>query len=196
MTDLQAQIAKSLGRKKSQPVPLLGYSYQGAVNTICGAPVQIAQKFYAPLKAMMTKLDELVVAYDTFSYTVVQSYWPWCRDQLHMRIVPLKIFCGKAAWDKFAELNESTVKLPTPNEAEWSDMVHKELNAARMYIGAQVNRTLKKGKIVTLTDAREMAHQLNPPEAVVIEAEKLLQMAYGVEGSYNTIITTLMDRRK
>jgi len=185
---MRDELKAKMGKVKAQP--LLALAYKSAVMSTCGVPVRIAHKSYPPLQALQKKLDDLPVAYETYAYAVVKMYWPWCRDK-GMRTVPLRILCGKAAWKRFTDLLETTVDLPTEHQEQWAEMVHAELNAARMYIGAQLNR-----RLVSIGQIRKMSKWPEPIPDVVAEVERLLAETYGVSGSYDEIIMALMKRRK
>ena len=186
--DMKAELKKRMDKTTSQP--LLALSYKAAVMSICGVPVQIAEKHYPRLRAVQKKLDDLNVAYDTYAWTIVKVYWNFCKSK-DMRSVPLNIFCGKKAWVRFLKILESTVEISTDNDEQWSRMVHAELNAARMYIGGQVSR-----KMVTLSQMRRGAGQPNPRPEVVTEVERLLGETFGVSGTYDEMIMALYKRRK
>jgi len=185
--EMKAELKKRLDKTASQP--LLALSYKAAVMSICGVPTRIAEKNYPRLRAVQKKLDDLNVAYDTYAWTIVKVYWDFCKGK-DMRSVPLNIFCGTKAWERFLKILESTVEISTEHDEQWSRMVHAELNAARMYIGAQVSR-----KMVTLSQMRRGAGQSSPRPEVVAEVERLLGETYGISGTYDEIIVALYKRR-
>ena len=185
---MRDELKKRMSKTASQP--LLALSYKSAVMSICGVPTRIAEKDYSRLRSVQKKLDDLNVAYDTYAWTIVKVYWDFCKGK-DMRSVPLNIFCGKKAWERFLKILESTVEITTDHDEQWSRMVHAELNAARMYIGGQVSR-----KMVTLSQMRWGAGQPSPRPEVVAEVERLLGETFGVSGTYDEIIYALIERRK
>ena len=186
---MQSELKKRMGKVAAQP--LLALSYKAAVMSICGVPIKVSEKKYPALRALQKKLDDLSVAYDTYAWSIVRVYWDFCKGK-GMRSVPLSIFCGKAAWSKFTEILESTVEITTDHDEQWSRMVHAELNAAQMYIGAQLRRRAQ----ITLSMMRRGANQPDPRPEVVAEVQRLLGEIYGVSGTYDEIIVALMKRRK
>jgi hypothetical protein len=135
-------------------------------------------------------LDEEGIAYDTYAYTVVKAYWKWAKSK-GMKVIPIAMFCGDAAWEKFCEIEASTVKLETAGDEHWNLAVHSELMAAKMYISGKLDFRFA----LVLGLAREFAHSVDPSPSVVAEVERLVGMVYGVEGSYDEIAKELKRRR-
>ena len=188
VSDARSELRKRMARNTSQP--LLALSYKSAVLSVCGVPVKVGEKQYPKLKALQTRLDGKGVAYDTYGYTIVRVYWNFCKEH-GMNLVPLKIFCGKAAWERFCNILDSTVEISSEHDEQWSEMVHKELSAAQMYIGAQI-----RGRAVTLSQMRKLAGQPEPSADVVAEAQRLLSESTGTKGTYDEMILSLIERRK
>jgi hypothetical protein len=178
--------------KVSKLPPALAYSYQSALSEICGVHNRsFKQADFDKILERQRMLDDLGVAYDSFAYTVVKSWYTWCKTQ-GIHGVPLNIFLGENAWERFLKMRDSTVKLDTPGEGQRNLAIHNELTAAKLYIDARLNRRFA----MTLGIARSMMQAGEPEPDIVEEVETLLSMVYGCSGDYDTIAKTLIRKRR
>lgn len=187
---LEKAMAAAKGLQKTLE-PALAYSYRAACINICRVQhINISKKDHPKILDRQRMLDAKGIAYDTYAYTVVKTYWQWAKEK-GMKVIPISMFCGDAAWERFCELEDSTVRLETASDEHWNLAVHSELMAAKMYIGGKLDFRFA----LTLDLAREFAHSVDPSRSVIAEVERLVGMMYGVEGSYNEIARELKERR-
>lgn len=166
--------------------PALAGSYRNAISAFCGASIQISEKDHPKFRARQTDLDGIDAAYDTYAYTVVKSWWPWCKKQ-GWRTVTVGIFCGKKAWARFTK---SYVRIESAAEDSWNILVHAEVMAARMYIGAQISKNS-----LPISQARRLARS-DPTDEIVSETLKLLNLVFDMnEPNYDAIIKCILGRR-
>lgn len=189
---MESAISSAKDVKPRKLPPALAYSYQSALSEICGIHNRnFKQADFDKILERQRKLDEIGVAYDSFAYTVVKSWYEWCKTQ-GMHGVPLNIFLGERAWKRFLKMQDSTVRLDTPGEGHRNLAIHNELMAAKMYIDAKLSRRFA----MTLPIVRSMVQAEDPEPDVVEEVESLLSMVYGCTGDYDAIAKELIRKRR
>ena len=82
-----------------QSEPALCASYRQAIKTVCGRFVRTKESDHKKFLARQRQLTAEGEAFDTYAYTVVKEWWPWCNKK-KMGTVPVGIFCGPKAWHK------------------------------------------------------------------------------------------------
>lgn len=169
-------------------VPPLVSCYVNAVRGVCATKVYVNPTMYPRFEVLQNRLLQTGISLDRYAFTVVKTWWEWCRSK-NMRIVPPKIFYGKAAWGRFMGMQKSTVVMQTEAEGSWHRDVHQELTAALAYIGAAV-----RGRAFSLSQARKAVGSSGAP-SVVKEAMDTLNLMYDMHcNTYLEIVYELADR--
>ena len=83
-----------LGKYATPPLVTL---YQRASKVAGFGWVRVKRSDYPKFASLQTKLTEHDIRYDTYAYTIVQSWSGWCRKK-SLRSVPVGLFCGKKSW--------------------------------------------------------------------------------------------------
>jgi hypothetical protein len=162
-------------------VPAICTSYKDAVKDVCGRVVYVGKKEYARMRSLQKRLDNVGVAYDVYAYTVVRQWWEWCKSK-GMHSVPVNVFCGNKAFDRFTETLEwqPTVSMETRADAIDNVAMHNELTAARMFVDwtiRGIDRPIREARkrLSALTGPAIM----DPSDAIIVEVCGLLGNVYG-----------------
>lgn len=179
-------------RKRAQPPLVL--SYTNAVQFVCATYVTVSNKTHPRFIARQKQLDDIDISYDKYAFTVVKSWWEWCRGK-GMKNVPINIFCGKKAWNRFLDMQDSTVRLDTTLQEDWSRSVHMELSAAQVYIGSMLTKRTVPTRLMPIGLIRK-EFGITRNKYAVSEALELLNMIYNCDAeNYNDIAKVLLRRR-
>ena len=176
----------------SDSEPALCACYRQAIKAVCGRFVRIKDTDYPKFLARQRQLTKEGEAFDTYAYTVVKEWWPWC-SQKKMGTVPVGIFCGPKAWSKYVSTRKH-VRIESPIDTDWNILVHNEMNAARIYIGAAL-----RPAPMSIARARELSKgELHPSQEVIDEVVRLLNLLYARDAeaeTYDEIYQQIQPRK-
>jgi len=173
--------------------PALVGAYRNAVSLVCRPGyVKVSKSQHKKFLERQKQLDAAGFTYDRYAYTVIKTWWSWCRGK-SMKVVPVNIFCGAKAWEGFLKDMESTVRLDTAAEEDVSKLVHEEMTAAIYFLGAQLG-----GTVTGMSHVRETLKYADPPlDKVRAEAMSLLNELYETNATdYNDLARQLVMRRR
>jgi len=173
-------------------MPPLAQSYINAINHVCDRDVQVHNKYFRKLLGIQHKLDDLDVSYDDYAYSVVNTWWPWCKSK-HMSSVPINVFCGAKAWNRFIKQHNGTVRIDKPSDDEFTAMVQDELTVAKYYIAARNSVTFRQARNALAPYLPTIMPV--PPRKVADAVVKLLAKQYDCPDakSYDDIIRALIS---
>jgi hypothetical protein len=129
---------------KSNDYPQLVLYYTKATEKIFGKKVWVSTMDFSKFRVLEDDLREIGASSKDYAYTVLSALQYWTKDH-HMDYVPVGVFCGKFAFQKFGKIWKSeTVSLIDTPDAE---LRHSERMVAEMLIARNMS-----GQVMTNID--------------------------------------------
>ena len=123
----------------SNDYPQLVSHYTNATYKIFGKRVWVSTMDFSKFRVLEDDLREIGVSSKDYAYTVLAALQTWTKEH-HMDHVPVQMFCGKFAFQKFMKVWKSeTISLAHVTDAE---LKHSERMVAEMYISEVLSRNM------------------------------------------------------
>lgn len=139
--------------KQSLSKTQLSRYYRQANEEVFGVSPFIRPEYESKFSVLEDDLREMGVSPKTYAFTVVRVLQPWARNK-GMKTIPINVFCGKFAFDKFLKVHK-TETVEIVEEDDFDKMLYSELLVVRAYIHANT----KNGNVVRL---RKVVEELQP----------------------------------
>jgi len=117
--------------KMRNDYPQLVFHYTRATKKIYNKDVWVPTLEFPKFRVLEDDLREMEASSKDYAYTVLEILKTWVRNH-HLSYVPVNVFCGDFAFNKFKKVyNSETVRIEETSEAE---LEHSERMVAEMYI--------------------------------------------------------------
>ena len=157
-----------------EAVPPLVTAYTHASDKICSRPIKVNIKHYSKFGELQHKLDVLEIPYDKFAHAVVGHWYGFCRSK-GLSHVPVHIFCGPAAWNKFMSEHIVAVTSSVESTIQWHE--HQDITIAMLYIDSLLygDNEMSRPKVgaKALDTLRQLYHSSGPSlEAIAADIKQ------------------------
>lgn len=141
---------KGSRRRSSDIRPSSWQEYVDAHRRVFGRPVMPKKDVYIQaFFELDVQLLEMGVSSKEYAITVVTMLERWARAK-GWRSIPVNVFCGKMAMERFLQVQQSKYVRIRPDKEE-DELFHSELVAARYF----VHKNIQNGTLVRFGDAVE-----------------------------------------
>ena len=187
-------VSTHIPKKSSQPnwlgdeFPAIVPHYIDANKEVFGGKIYVHPASYSKLKVLQDELRERGIDYKHYTYTVIRLYGAWAKKYKRKQ-VPLSIFCGPKALERYLKLaDKKSVEMRPTDDGE---LLHSEITAATTYIELAVS-----GEWQPMREVVTSIEQMLSPKWIDLFAEhkrsKLIDKAleilcnqYGVKDAVN-----------
>ena len=180
--------------------PALAAYYESAHKQVLNRTCYIRKNEYPMFETFSDDLRELNIGCRDYAYAVVKLLQSWLQEKKFYRI-PVNVFCGDWALNKFKKIDDSQyVRITEPEEDKTVEIVQSELLVARAYIEYNLKDVYRMKDVVK--DLRPLLSKewLECPEdkRPITEVLEMLCKDYGLPltSSYNNVIRSLQCRQK
>ncbi len=136
----------SQNHSKQSSSSQLAEHYRNANGSVFGTFPFVRKEHYPKFLVMEDDLREDGISCKDYAYTVINIFRKWTIDK-GMNYVPINVFLGKVAYNKFLKVYQSeSVIIPTNDDKD--KMLYSELLVARAYI----HLNTENGNVVRLKD--------------------------------------------